>query len=74
MIARLQQYFGFTKMPFGKSLAPGALHRHGAHAEAVARISWAVAGAVHAGAQEFARHTHRQNRLLFWSSGRPLVS
>jgi type II secretory pathway predicted ATPase ExeA len=30
-------------MPFGKSLAPGALHRHGAHAEAVARISWAVA-------------------------------
>lgn len=43
MIERLQQYFGFTKMPFGKSLAPGALHRSGAHAEAVARISWAVA-------------------------------
>jgi type II secretory pathway predicted ATPase ExeA len=43
VIERLQQYFGFTRMPFGKSLAPGALHRHGAHAEAVARISWAVA-------------------------------
>jgi type II secretory pathway predicted ATPase ExeA len=42
MIERLQQYFGFTRMPFGKSLAPGALHRHQAHAEAVARITWAV--------------------------------
>ncbi|MEU3283018.1 ExeA family protein [Streptomyces antibioticus] len=42
MIERLTQYFGFAKMPFGKNLAPGALHRHTSHAEAVARITWAV--------------------------------
>lgn len=36
MIDKLQSHYGFTKMPFGRSLAPGMLHRHGAHAEAVA--------------------------------------
>lgn len=41
-IERLQSHFGFTKMPFGKQLAPSALFRHQAHAEAVARISWLV--------------------------------
>jgi len=29
-------------MPFGKDLAPGMLHVHGAHAEAVARIQWCI--------------------------------
>jgi type II secretory pathway predicted ATPase ExeA len=29
-------------MPFGKDLAPGMLHAHGAHAEAVARIQWCI--------------------------------
>ncbi|QGH70849.1 AAA family ATPase [Pseudactinotalea sp. HY158] len=29
-------------MPFGRALAPGMLHRHTAHAEAVARISWCI--------------------------------
>jgi len=29
-------------MPFGKDLAPGMLHAHGAHAEAVARIGWCI--------------------------------
>jgi type II secretory pathway predicted ATPase ExeA len=29
-------------MPFGRDLAPGMLHRHGAHNEAVARISWCI--------------------------------
>jgi type II secretory pathway predicted ATPase ExeA len=42
MIDRLQQHFGFTKMPFGRDLAPGELHRHAAHAEAAARITWAI--------------------------------
>jgi type II secretory pathway predicted ATPase ExeA len=42
MIDRLQQHFGFTKMPFGRDLAPGDLHRHTAHAEAAARITWAI--------------------------------
>jgi type II secretory pathway predicted ATPase ExeA len=42
MIDRLQAHYGFTRMPFGRDLAPGMLHRHGSHAEAVARISWCV--------------------------------
>ena len=42
MIEKLQSHYGFTKTPFGRALAPGMLHRHGAHAEAVARIGWCV--------------------------------
>jgi type II secretory pathway predicted ATPase ExeA len=30
-------------MPFGRDLAPGMLHRHAAHNEAVARITWCIA-------------------------------
>ncbi|WP_241962396.1 AAA family ATPase, partial [Rhodococcus opacus] len=41
-IQRLQSYYGFTRMPFGRGLAPAMLHRHPGHAEAVARISWCV--------------------------------
>ena len=43
MIDRLQGFFGFTRTPFGRDLAPGMLHRHAAHGEAVARIGWCVA-------------------------------
>ena len=39
---RLQAHYGFTRMPFGKALAPGMLHRHASHAEAVARIGWCI--------------------------------
>jgi type II secretory pathway predicted ATPase ExeA len=42
LIDRLQGFFGFTRMPFGRDLAPGMLHRHAAHSEAVARIGWCV--------------------------------
>jgi type II secretory pathway predicted ATPase ExeA len=42
MIEKLQSHYGFTRMPFGRSLAPGMLHRHAAHAEAAARIGWCV--------------------------------
>ena len=42
MIEKLQSHYGFTRTPFGRSLAPGMLHRHGAHAEAVARIGWCI--------------------------------
>src|SRR5262249_15117829 len=42
MIANLQAHYGFTRMPFGRDLAPGMLHRHSAHNEAVARISWCI--------------------------------
>jgi type II secretory pathway predicted ATPase ExeA len=42
VIERLQQHYGFSRAPFGRDLAPGMLHRHNGHAEAVARISWCV--------------------------------
>jgi type II secretory pathway predicted ATPase ExeA len=42
-IDRLRTHYGFSRMPFGKDLAPGMLHAHGAHAEAVARIQWCIA-------------------------------
>ena len=42
MIEKLQAHYGFTRMPFGRDLAPGMLHRHAAHNEAVARIAWCV--------------------------------
>ena len=42
MIEKLQAHYGFSRMPFGRDLAPGMLHRHAAHNEAVARISWCI--------------------------------
>ena len=41
-IQRLQAHLGFTRMPFGRALAPSMLHRHSAHAEDVARIGWCI--------------------------------
>jgi type II secretory pathway predicted ATPase ExeA len=41
-IETMPAYYGFTRMPFGKDLAPGMLHRHRAHGEAVARIGWCI--------------------------------
>lgn len=41
-VQRLQDHYGFTRMPFGRNLAPSMLHRHGGHGEAVARISWCI--------------------------------
>lgn len=42
MIEKLQGFYGFTRTPFGRDLAPGMLHRHNSHGEAVARITWCV--------------------------------
>jgi type II secretory pathway predicted ATPase ExeA len=42
MIEKLQAHYGFSRMPFGRDLAPGMLHRHSSHNEAVARISWCI--------------------------------
>lgn len=42
-IELLRSHYGFSKMPFGKDVAPGALHRHAGHLEATARISFLVA-------------------------------
>jgi type II secretory pathway predicted ATPase ExeA len=41
-IDRLRSHYGFSRMPFGKDLAPGMLHAHDAHAQAVARIQWCI--------------------------------
>ena len=41
-IERLQVHYGLTRMPFGRDLPPGRLHRHADCAEAAARITWAV--------------------------------
>ena len=42
MIEKCKHHYGFTH-PFGRDLAPGMLHRHAAHNEAVARIGWCIA-------------------------------
>lgn len=42
MIDKMQSFYGFSTMPFGRGLAPGMLHRHAAHGEAVARIGWCI--------------------------------
>ena len=42
MIANLQAHYGFSQMPFGRQLAPGMLHRHDAHNQATARITWCI--------------------------------
>src|SRR5947209_4494562 len=42
-IDRLRAHYGFSRMPFGKELAPGMLYRSKAHAEALARITWLIA-------------------------------
>ena len=42
MIDKMQTYFGFQAMPFGRDLSPAMLHRHACHNEAAARITWAI--------------------------------
>ena len=42
-VDRLCKFYGFTRMPFGRDLAPGSLFCSGAHAGAVARLGWCVA-------------------------------
>lgn len=41
-IDRLRTHYGFTRMPFGRDLAPSMLHPHRGHQEAVARITWLI--------------------------------
>ena len=41
-IELLQAHYGFTRMPFGRDLAPQMLHRSAGHCEAVARIGWCI--------------------------------
>jgi len=56
-------------MPFGKDLAPGMLHGHRAHQEAVARISWCVSE------QAIGVITGECGASVFWrAAGRGTVS
>lgn len=41
-IERLRAHYGFGRMPFGRDLAPGMLHHHPGHDEAVARVRWCI--------------------------------
>lgn len=41
-IDTLQSHFGFTRLPFGRDIAPAALAQHPGHREAVARIRWCI--------------------------------
>ncbi len=45
MIEKLQAHYGFKRTPFGRDLAPGMLHPHRGHAEAIARIGFCTAEA-----------------------------
>jgi type II secretory pathway predicted ATPase ExeA len=42
LIDRVQGYYGFTRVPFGRDLAPSMLHQHNSHREAAARIAWCI--------------------------------
>lgn len=42
MLDRLKPYFGFTRLPFGREIAPSALYASAAHQEAAARIRFLV--------------------------------
>ena len=42
-IDKLQAHWGFTRMPFGRDLAPSMLFSSRTHSEAVARVRWLVA-------------------------------
>ena len=38
----LRNHYGFTRLPFGKDLAPSMLHQHAGCSEAAARIGWCI--------------------------------
>jgi type II secretory pathway predicted ATPase ExeA len=43
MLDKIQSFFGFTTMPYGRGLAPGMLFHSGDHAQAAARIGYGIA-------------------------------
>lgn len=42
MLAKIQSYFGFGRLPFGRDLAPGMLFSHADHNQAAARIGYGI--------------------------------
>jgi len=43
MLDKIQSFFGFTTMPYGRGLAPGMLFHSADHAQAAARIGYGIA-------------------------------
>jgi len=43
MLDKIQSFFGFTTMPYGRGLAPGMLFHSSDHAQAAARIAYGIA-------------------------------
>lgn len=43
MLDKIQSFFGFTTMPYGRALAPGMLFHSSDHAHAAARIAYGIA-------------------------------
>jgi type II secretory pathway predicted ATPase ExeA len=42
MLDKIQSFYGFTRMPYGRDLAPGMLHQNAGHAQATARIAYGI--------------------------------
>jgi type II secretory pathway predicted ATPase ExeA len=42
VLDKIQSYYGFTAMPYGRGLAPGMLFHSGDHNQAVARIAYGI--------------------------------
>jgi len=42
MLEKIQSFYGFTRMPYGRNLAPGMLFGHADHAQATARIAYGI--------------------------------
>lgn len=42
MLDKIQSYYGLSRMPFGRALAPGMLFHSADHAQAAARISYGI--------------------------------
>ncbi len=42
MLDKIQSFYGFTRMPYGRDLAPGMLHTFADHAQAAARITYGI--------------------------------
>ena len=42
MLDKIQSFFGFTRMPYGRNLAPGMLFHYTDHAQAAARIAYGI--------------------------------
>ena len=79
MLDKIQSFFGFTTMPFGRALAPGMLFRSHDHAQAASPTASPAAGCVGPGRPVriapggFPRPARRTRRATFTAPGAPRV-